>query len=324
MKSTTLAIEGEVVYLALTQKILDRLKSTFFVVLGVMVFLGFVGGWILAYFALRPINNLIFSVDSVATGKMDTRVPISGNGDELDELAFRFNMMLGKIDTLLKAMKDCLDNVAHDLRTPVTRLRIIADRALTEPLSEQSQSKALTSCIKETMRIEVLLNMLLNISEAESGVMQINHQYIRVSELVENVVDAYRPVAEEKTITINVAGDTRLKCKLDPDRFCQILANILDNAIKYTPNDGQVSIAYYREKSYVIIKLQDTGIGISSTDLERIWERLYRGKQSRQQSGLGLGLSQAKAIAKAHMGDITVSSEPDIGSTFTISLHTPN
>lgn len=303
-------------------KILGRLQSTFYVVVGVMVVLAFISGWILAQYALRPIQHLIASVNAVATGKMDTRVPMSGNGDELDELAIQFNKMLQKIDILLKAMKDCLDNVAHDLRTPITRLRIIADRALQDfkHQTEADHHYALVSCVKETERIDQLLNILLNISEAESGVMQIQYQIVEIKSLVENIVDAYRLVAEDKNIKIGIEGDFSLKGWMDPNRMSQVLANLLDNAIKYTLDRGEVLVGISHDEHNLILYVQDNGIGISKEDSGRIWERLYRGARSRKQSGLGLGLSQAKAIVEAHGGTIQVFSEPDMGSIFTIRL----
>jgi len=305
-------------------KILRRLQSTFYVVMGIMMTLGFMGGWILARYALHPIHNLINSIKAVANGKMDTRVLVSGNGDELDELATQYNKMLDKIEKLLKAMRNSLDNVAHDIRTPITRLRINAEKALQEDEHITTKSTGLLACIEETDRINVMLNTLLNISEVESGIMHIDLQYINVLSLVENVVDAYQVVADEKHIKLNVVGNNQLSFRLDHNRMSQALANVLDNAIKYTPSNGKVAVSVSIDKANLTILIQDNGIGILDEDQERIWDRLYRGTQLNNQRGLGLGLSLAKAIIEAHNGTIEVSSEPGKGSTFKIHIHGKN
>jgi len=300
--------------------ILLRLRATFWVVFGPMVILGFICGWILAYNVLRPVRNLLFAVKSVQTGIMDAHVPVRGVDDELDELAVHFNKMLQKISAVLQAMKDCVDNVAHDLRTPVTRLRNLAENALQEPHNAASRHAALVSCAEESERINVMLNILLDISEAESGVMQLDRQDIEIYGLVQNIVDAYSLIADEKSIQIRIDGDRMLKAKIDPNRMSQALANLIDNAVKYTPAGGEIDIVYLLGKEHIIIRIHDNGIGIDPEELPRIWDRLYRGKQNRTQRGLGLGLSQVKAIVEAHQGSIQVVSERGQGSVFTIFL----
>ena len=302
-------------------KNLLRLRSTFWVVLGPMVILGFICGWILAYNVLRPLRNLLFAVKSVQqTGTMDAHVPVRGVDDELDELAIHFNKMLQKIAAVLQAMKACMDNVAHDLRTPVTRLRNLAENALQTPDNASSRHAALASCAEESERINVMLNILLDISEAESGVMQLDCQDIEIYRLLQNIVDAYSLIADDKSIRIRIDGDRQLKATIDPNRMSQALANLLDNAIKYTPAGGKVDVNFYNQKDHAIICIHDNGIGIDPEELPRIWDRLYRGKQNRSQRGLGLGLSQVKAIVEAHQGSIDVASEIGKGSVFRISV----
>jgi signal transduction histidine kinase len=301
-------------------KILDRLQSTFYAVLGIMMTLGFIGGWLLARYTLHPIQNLITSVKAVAGGKMNARVIVVGKGGELDELAIQYNKMLDKIEKLLIATKNSLDNVAHDIRTPITRLRINAEKVLQDPENMQDKNHALLSCLEETDRINVMLDTLLNISEVESGIMQIDLQLTNVVSLVENVVAAYLFVADEKDIRIDVVGDSSLQGWLDSSRMSQVLANLLDNAIKYTPNGGQVLIEISIDAPNLLILIQDSGIGILDEDLEKIWDRLYRGTQPGNQRGLGLGLSLARAIIEAHNGTIEASSVVGKGSTFKVRV----
>jgi signal transduction histidine kinase len=301
-------------------RVLIRLRSTFWIIIGPLVILGFICAWLLSFYILRPIRNLLISIKTIQTGSMDAHVPVSGTGDELDELANQFNRMLHKIAAVIQAMKECLDNVAHDMRTPITRLRNLAENALQAPENKSSQQEALGSCVEETERITNMLNTLLDISEAESGVMRLEHKEIEINKLVSNIVDAYSIIADDKSMQIHIEGDRSLTAWLDPNRMSQALGNLLDNAIKYTPAGGTIEVTYFLKNGLIVIQLKDNGIGIAPEELLRIWDRLYRGKHSSCSRGLGLGLSQVKAIIKAHNGSIEATSEPGEGSAFTIRI----
>jgi signal transduction histidine kinase len=255
---------------------------------------------------------------------MDTRVQSPQTGDELDELATLFNGMLEKIEALINGMRDSLDNVAHDLRTPMTRLRGIAEIALRSDQNLEICREALADCVEESERILTMLNTLMDISEAETGAMKLDLESMNVSALIEGVAELYRYVAEDKGILIHTKASNDLCLTADPNRMRQILANLLDNAIKYTPTGGRIDMEAHHRGEKIIILVKDTGIGIYPEELPRIWDRLYRGDQSRSQKGLGLGLSLVKAIVRAHKGQIEVLSEPGKGSNFIISLPSDN
>jgi len=306
------------------EKILRHFREIFTAVMVPLILFGFAGGAFLAFRALRPIRHLISAVRSVGPNRMDTRVRSPQTGDELDELATLFNGMLEKIETLINGMRDSLDNVAHDLRTPMTRLRGIAEIALRSDQNLEICREALADSIEESERILTMLNTLMDISEAETGAMKLDLESVNVSALIEDVAELYRYVAEDKGIFIHKKASNDLCLTADPNRMRQILANLLDNAIKYTPTGGRIDMEAHHRGQEIIILVNDTGIGIHPEELPRIWDRLYRCDQSRSQKGLGLGLSLVKAIVQAHKGQIDVLSEPGKGSNFIISLPSDN
>jgi heavy metal sensor kinase len=302
------------------ERVLRNFRRIFMGALIPLVLLGFVGGIFLSQRALRPIRQLTDTVRSISSGRMDARVPTLRTRDELGELIILFNSMVEKIEKLVRGMKDSLDNVAHDLRTPVTRMRGVAEMALRTEAGVDSCREALADCIEESDRMLRMLNTLMDISEAESGAMTLDLEEMKGCELIDEIVELYRYVAEDKGVSIETACPPELALLADPVRMRQALGNLVDNAIKYTPRGGGVEVTARLEKGRVLIAVRDTGIGMGPEELPRIWDRLYRSDQSRSQRGLGLGLSLVKAIVEAHKGEVQVSSERGKGSVFTLSL----
>jgi signal transduction histidine kinase len=302
------------------EQLLARFRTVAALVVIAIVLTGLAGGVLVTRSTLRPINGLIRAVRTIVdTGNTETRVPVQADRDAIDELSALFNAMLDRITTLITGMGNALDNVAHDLRTPMTRLRGLAERAL-ESGDPNAQREALVTCLEESDRILAMLDTLMDISEAETGTMRLSLADVPLQTLVQEVVSVYEDVADDKSIAVAAAVEPALTVSADRDRLRQVLANLLDNAIKYTPAGGRVEIRGLRRESGVQIEITDTGAGIPSHDLPRIWERLYRGDQSRAERGLGLGLSLVRAIITAHRGTVEVRSEPGKGSTFTVNL----
>ncbi len=305
------------------EALLDRFRTIVALVSVAIVLTGLAGGILVTRRMLEPIHRLIAAVSRITrTGNTETRVPVGTDRDAIDELSTLFNEMLDRISTLIEGMGSALDNVAHDLRTPMARLRGVAERALATGDGE-AQREALSTCLEESERILAMLDTLMDISEAETGTMRLALADVPLSSLVKEVVSVYEDVADEKQIEIRTSVDDGLTVSGDRDRLRQVLANLLDNAVKYTQSGGRVTVSARGngpDMREVLIEVADTGSGIAAHDLPRIWERLYRGDQSRAERGLGLGLSLVRAIVRAHGGTVDVATEPGRGSTFTVRL----
>jgi signal transduction histidine kinase len=303
--------------------VLEHFREIFTGVILAVILLGFGCGTFLAFRTLRPIRHLIQTVQSIEAGAMDIRVPTRDTADELDELGRLFNAMLNRITALIQGMRGALDNVAHDLRTPMTRIRGIAEIALRSEPNLELYQEALADCVEESDRLLTMVNTLMDISEAETGALRLTLEPVNISALLEDAVDLYREVAEEKEIAVAIVAPKDLWVRADRNRMRQVLANLLDNALKYTPRGGDIDLIAYQEETQVMMVVEDTGMGISAAELPKIWDRLYRGDQSRSQRGLGVGLSLVKAVVMAHKGTVEVSSIPGVGSRFTLVLPIP-
>lgn len=303
------------------EDLLRRIRKVYMIAIIPIILFAYLGGIFVADRALNPIRQLINTLNSiVASARIDVRVPVYQTDKLHEELISLFNTMLDKMEALINGMRNVLDNVAHDLRTPMTRLRGAAEMALQSEQNADVLREALSDCIEESERTLVTLNTLMDVSEAETGAMKLDLKEMNVAPLIDDVIDLYGYVAEEKGVSVHTGLPQELYLTADRNRIRQVLANLLDNAIKYTPTGGRIDIEACRRDGEVMITFKDTGVGILPEDLDKIWDRLYRGDKSRSQRGLGLGLSLVKAIVGAHRGHVEVSSEPGVGSVFSVYL----
>ncbi|MDB4691488.1 HAMP domain-containing histidine kinase, partial [Verrucomicrobia bacterium] len=287
-----------------------------------VVLLGFLGGAFLAWRSMKPVRQISSAVQSIIdTGKLDQRVALPPTEDELTQLARLFNRMLEHNQRLIGSMRESLDNVAHDLRTPLTRLRNAAESALREDnVSEQTASEALADCMEESERVLTMIDTLMSVAEAEAGVMKLKLVPTDLAQILRESFDLYEHVAEDKSLVVQLNSSSGMIATADPQRVRIVFANLVDNAMKYTPERGKIVASIKRTDDLIVLQLQDSGPGIAEKDMEKIWDRLFRADKSRSQRGLGLGLSLVKAIVEAHEGYVEVKSQLGRGSVFTVAF----
>lgn len=312
-------------------RLLDLFRRNFMIIAATVVVVSLVLGLLLAFRVLKPVRNLSDTVHSIlATGRFDNRIPEEGgflrDEGDMHELVIYFNEMLARIERLIGGMHDALDAVAHDLRTPITRLRGTAELALAgEQGNEAALREALADCVEESDTMQRLLNTLMDISEAQSGALNLHIEHVDAGTVLEDATELYEYVADAKNITIETERPGGIEIDADPVRLRQVLANLLDNAIKYSPRGARVELSCRETDHSVVFSVRDNGSGVSEEDMPRIWNRLYRGADARDRPGLGLGLSLVKAIVEAHGGDVDIRSEVGAWTEVTVRLpHHPN
>lgn len=288
-----------------------------------VLLLGVFVGISLTYRAIKPIRNIVTAVDKlIRTGEIKTRVSvdhITGKG-QLNELVVIINKMLARNQETFDAMRNSLDNVAHDLRTPMTRLRGSAEAALISD-DHDSIHDSLADCLEESDNVLQMLNSMMDLAEIESGAMKLKISTFKISAILDQVIDLYEIIAEDSNMTINTDIHDNLEIKGDRIRLKQVFANLIDNAIKYSPDNSIINVVVRQKGKAIVVSVQDQGLGIEGQDKVLIFNRLYRADASRSKHGIGLGLSLVKGIVEAHNGRITVESfGTDKGSTFKVAL----
>lgn len=278
-------------------------------------------GTFVAWRATRPLRAVSDTARRILeTGDLNARVPGPDGSGELAVLVRQLNTLLEKNSTHVRVLRDTLDNLAHDLRTPLTRLRGTAEIAMQDAGDPEEARAALADCVNESDRLLHVLEALLDISAAEGGALKLDRDQIDVRSLVERAADLYREVAEEKRIAVEVDQPEAVEANVDAIRLGQAVNNLLDNALKYTPAGGRVVLTTRNEPKAAVITITDNGPGVPTAERDAIFRRLYRGDSSRSQRGLGLGLSLVKAIVESHGGTVSVDDAPGGGAQFTVRI----
>lgn len=278
----------------------------------IVLVLGLAGGLVVSRRVLRRVDAMTETTRTIMEGDLGGRLPVAGTGDEIDRLAENLNQMLERIESLMRGLKEVSDNIAHDLKTPLTRLRNRAEQALRAAKNEDEYRAALESTIDESDELITTFNALLMIARAESGQARDDMKDFDAAEIVQDIAELYEPLGEEKGITLKVEAETPAPAKGNRELVSQAVGNLIDNAIKYAepchePVDGvpaEIVVSAAEAGDRVLITVADRGPGIPPEDRARVVERFVRLEQSRSKPGSGLGLSLAAAVARLHGGEL--------------------
>ena len=287
-----------------------------------LVLLALIGGWFMAGLALRPVRHLVGTLEAItATGDVHRRAAVPEAEGELADLLRLFNRTLDRVEALVDQTGGTLDDVAHDLRTPLTAIRGTAELALSRDREPEAYRTALARVVEATEAAQGTLDTVMEAAEAEAGALVLDLDPLDLDALARDVADLYELVASDKNVALELLSGDAGTVQGDARRLRRALANLVDNAVKYTPSGGRVELATGRDEAGAWVAVADTGVGIEARDLPRVFDRLYRAEATRHERGLGLGLGLARAIAEAHGGSLAVESAPRKGSRFT--LHVP-
>lgn len=277
--------------------------------------LGALGGFIMSIDMRRRLDRINRTTQRIMQGDLQQRVPVSGSGDEFDRLSRNLNAMLAQIDRLMLAMREVTDNVAHDLRSPLTRLKSRLEVTLLSQKTTEEYRRALEQSVVETDKILSTFNALLSIAQAEAGSVGDNSDVVEVDSLIADIVELYEPVAEARDIEMTIKLGKAGTIKGDRHLLFQAAANLVDNAVKYSPDGGKVQVETRRaaNPAWVEIIVGDSGLGIPEADRPRVVERFVRLEQSRTTPGNGLGLSLVSAVMHRHGGELILEdNEPGL------------
>ena len=299
---------------------LDVFLNLFVILIGILTIVTAFVGWWISKWSLADMAAVTGTAEKIAGGDYKHRVAIKGNLTEMARLADTFNTMLNRILGLMASMRDINDSIAHDLRSPLARIRGVAEMALIEdkPLADFKEMAANT--IEECDELISLINTMLDITETEAGVAHIKNERFDVIQVLQEACELFRPLADEKEIALISSMPASQVISGDRKRMQRVITNLLENAIKYTNKGGTVSVAAVTQGEGIDITFEDSGIGISEKDLPLIYDRFFRGDKSRPRGGFGLGLSLAKAYTESMNGRIAVRSSIDKGSVFKLSF----
>jgi signal transduction histidine kinase len=265
--------------------------------------LALIGGLVMGVSAQRRLAALNRTTRKIIAGDLTQRAPITGSNDEHDELAGNVNAMLDQIENLLAEMRHVGDAVAHDLRGPLTRLR---NRLETVAATEHPSREDVVDCVEQVERVIDTFNALLRIARVESGAYRSAFAPVDLDKIVRDVCDLYQAIAHERSILLSCSSDPAIQVFGDRELLAQALTNILDNALKYTPHGGSVSVVLRRSEDTASITVADSGPGIPVADRQRVLQRFTRLDQARSHAGNGLGLALVNAVVSQHHGKLTL------------------
>lgn len=303
------------------EQLLKDFRRVFYLSFAVMLLAGILIGFYVAQNALSGIQRVRRGADQMSRGDLSQRIALNGGSEEIRNLTHSFNRMQDRIQSLISELRDVINNVAHDLRSPVTRMRGLAETTLTGSQSLEEYRDMAGAVVEESDRLVGMINVMLEIAETDAGLRPLAHDPVDMKQIVQDVVELYSSVAQDKGIALTTqVPETSLVVHGDRSCLQRALANLLDNAIKFTRRDGEVKVSAKAEEQSIVVRITDNGPGIPAGDLPRIYDRFFRGDQSRSTPGSGLGLSLVQSIIHAHGGKVTIKNAADQGTEAELSI----
>ena len=281
-----------------------------------------VGAYILIGRALSPVEELVGSAERITSQNLSRRLPVPETGDEVERLSLALNRMIQRLDEAFQLTNRFTGDASHELRTPLTIMRGELEALLQEGKLGEDQAAQVSSVLEEVERLTQIVEGLLLMSRLEAGDTRISKKPVDLAHLVSSTAEQMMPLAEAKDIALICEAGPAVMVEAHEIRLKQVIVNLLDNAIKYTPEKGKITVRVWDESQWTLLEVRDSGIGISPEALPHVFERFYRSEQpqARKAQGTGLGLSMVESIVEAHAGKVTVESRENEGAIFRVRL----
>jgi signal transduction histidine kinase len=277
-------------------------------------------GAFLAKMTLRPVQEMINTIHEISAENMKLRLASPGTRDEIQDLAETFNVMLCRLEDSFRSQKRLFEDVSHELKTPLTIMKGEFELSLKKARSQQEYEAAIRSALDETNRIIRLSETLLMLARLDSKEVFFEKKTVDLNDVLQKIVNSMRPLADLKEIRMLFKPCAGLSVNGDEDQLKTLFMNLIDNAIKYTPEKGEIWVVAGNESGAAVVRVKDSGSGIPEDKAGHIFDRFYRGEKASGSGGFGLGLSIARAIAVMHGGDVRLENAASSGATFTVSM----
>ena len=308
--------------LAELRDLLENLYFIFLILVPIALGVSVFGGLALAHKSLRPVDEITTRARKITVENLDQKLTVRNVNDEIGRLTATINDMIQRLHDSFAQVRQFSADASHELRTPLTVMRGEIELALHSTQTPAEYRTVLESSLEEILRMTSITDNLLLLAKAEQGTVDVDLSEVDLENLLDELYEDSEVLAEQKNISVRLKEKVPITIVGDRGRLRQLLLNLVDNAIKYTPEGGTVTLAVRRQNGAALFEVQDTGIGIPPGEIDKIFDRFYRvdKARSREQGGTGLGLSIAKWIAELHRGTISVTSEVNKGSTFIVTL----
>ncbi len=301
---------------------MENLKSVMLIAIPIILIVAIGGGLFLANRALSPIDNIIATARAIGSkGDLSKRIEMKNTEDEVGRLATTFNEMLDKLEDAFSKERQFTSDASHELRTPVTIISATAEEALSGNKSIEEYKSSLRTILRESKQMAHLISQLLMLSKADDKSYRLELEDVDISEMIEGVIEEFTEIAKRKDVRIEFEGIKGIKIKADQSLTTRMLINLLDNAVKYNRDGGWVKISLNEVGNALVLRIEDSGIGMSREDMLHIFDRFYRADRARGRGGIGLGLSIVKWIADVHGWEINVNSTLGKGTSFEVRFN---